>query len=155
MWEKLFQSIFTTDSYILFAALLTLICLYICKRKVKHIKAYVADWERNPEVTTVKYIHGELSVAYNLFTAAISLFPLLGMFGTVKGLLGLNLAVGNMENIKYNFFGALTSTAWGILFSIIFKIVHALVQNEIEEQIAASEKMEKESLSMHTSATGN
>ena len=28
---------------------------------------------------------------------------------------------GDMENVKANFFAALTSTAWGIIFSILFK----------------------------------
>lgn len=55
----------------------------------------------------------------------ISIFPLLGMLGTVIGLLGLDLASGDMDNIKNNFFIALTSTAWGIIFSVIFKVAHA------------------------------
>ena len=54
------------------------------------------------------------------------------MFGTVKGLLGLDLATGDMENIKNNFFIALTSTAWGILFSMGYKILHAIIEDDIE-----------------------
>jgi len=70
---------------------------------------------------------------YTLFVTIISLFPLLGMLGTVNGLLGLDLANGDMENIKVNFFAALTSTAWGIIFSVIFKILHAFQVDKCED----------------------
>ena len=55
-----------------------------------------------------------LEILYALFTTMITIFPLLGMFGTVAGLLGLDF--DDLENIKNNFFVALTSTAWGIIF---------------------------------------
>ena len=71
----------------------------------------------------------------------ISIVPLLGMFGTVRGLLGMDLAGGDSALIKGNFFGALTSTAWGIVFSVTFKLVHALVRDHIENQIERSRQM--------------
>ena len=82
--------------------------------------------------------------SYTLFVTFISIFPLLGMFGTVCGLLGLDLSAGDMENIKNNFFMALTSTAWGIIFSVIFKIVHAYYADDIEEQIEIAKKLSEE-----------
>ena len=41
--------------------------------------------------------------------------------------------------IKIKFFNALTSTAWGIIFSIIFKSVHAVFQSWIEAQLNKTE----------------
>ena len=66
------------------------------------------------------------------------------MFGTVRGLLMMDFVAGNIEFMKHNFFSALTSTAWGIIFSIFFKIVYALVNNKIEICIEESENMERE-----------
>lgn len=73
-----------------------------------------------------------LEWCYNMFITLITLFPLLGMFGTVAALLSLDLT-GEIEQIKGNFFNALTSTAWGIVFSVLFKIVNAIVENKIEQ----------------------
>ena len=74
---------------------------------------------------TVYYL---LDVFYTLFITIISLFPLLGMLGTVFSLIDLG-NVFNSENadinaIKPDFFLALTSTAWGIIFSVFFKLVN-------------------------------
>lgn len=88
-----------------------------------------------------KYLCQQLKVLYTLFITSISIFPLLGMFGTVIGLLGLDLSTGDMENIRTNFFIALTSTAWGIIFSVIFKVLHALIADYVEEQIELSKKL--------------
>ncbi len=84
---------------------------------------------------------GSTEMAYNLFVTMITIFPLLGMLGTVFGLLGLDLANGDMNNIKNNFFIALTSTAWGIIFSVIFKLFHAVFAGRVEEQIVMAKKM--------------
>ena len=55
------------------------------------------------------------------------------MLGTVFGLLGLDLTNGDMSNIRDNFFIALTSTAWGIIFSVFFKIFDALLNEDVED----------------------
>lgn len=79
-----------------------------------------------------------LDVTYTLFITVVSLFPLLGMFGTVKSLIGLGgvfEADGDMNGIKSEFFLALTSTALGIIFSVFFKTINAFAQPFIENQI--------------------
>lgn len=45
-----------------------------------------------------------------------------------------------MENIKSNFFMALTSTAWGIICSVGFKIADARNLDAIEYEISAAER---------------
>ena len=76
-----------------------------------------------------------LDILYTLAITLISLFPLLGMFGTVKALLELDMSQ-EMSALKEHFFSALTSTAWGIIFSVIFKIINSLFQPYIENQIS-------------------
>jgi len=127
-WEKLFSSLGTSDGYILIFAVLSLVFLLTSLWLSRIIDK---DIKSNQPVTRV---HQILSVFYTLFVTFISLFPLLGMFGTVRALLELDLS-GDLEIIKIKFFNALTSTAWGIIFSIIFKTIHALFQSWIETQL--------------------
>lgn len=127
-WEKLFSSLGASDGYILIFAVLSLVFLLTSLWLSRIIDK---DIKLNQPVARV---HQILSVFYTLFVTFISLFPLLGMFGTVRALLELDLS-GELEIIKIKFFNALTSTAWGIIFSIIFKTVHALFQSWIETQL--------------------
>lgn len=126
--QKLFSSITSTDSYILIFAVLALVFL-LTSLWLAH--AVDKDLQQNQPV---KRIHQLLGVFYTLFITFISLFPLLGMFGTVRALLELDLS-GDLELIKLKFFNALTSTAWGIICSVIFKIIHAIFQSWIEYQL--------------------
>ncbi len=66
---------------------------------------------------------------YSLFVNITGIFPLLGILGTVVSLLGL---VSDMENVTGNFYGALTSTFWGLIFAIVFKFLDGLISPEIE-----------------------
>lgn len=68
-----------------------------------------------------------MNLWYSLFANSVSIFPLLGMFGTVKALIGL---AGRMSEAGADvelFFQALTSTAWGIIFAVLFKIADAVL----------------------------
>ena len=144
MLKKLFASILGSDIYILVACFLAIGFLLMCWHYIRLIRRYIADWHNDGDLDFSKYMHGRLRVWYSLFVTMISIFPLLGMFGTVRGLLMMDFVAGNIEFMKHNFFSALTSTAWGIIFSIIFKMVYALVSNKIEICIEESEKMERE-----------
>ena len=70
----------------------------------------------------------------------ISFFPLLGMLGTVTALLKLDLTEAN-DSVKNNFFDALTSTAWGIVFSLIFKGMNAFIETDIEDITDKADKL--------------
>ena len=85
-----------------------------------------------------------LSVSYTLLITITSLFPLLGMLGTVKALIELDLSQ-DLEVIKVNFFNALTSTAWGIIFSAFFKLGIAFIQTEIEMRLDQAKILIQES----------
>lgn len=81
-----------------------------------------------------------LDIPYTVFVTLISIFPLLGMLGTVIALLGLDLS-GDTESLKANFFMALDTTMWGIIFAVVFKIVNAFFQPFIEAQIEKAKNL--------------
>lgn len=81
-----------------------------------------------------------LDIPYTVFITLISVFPLLGMLGTVIALLSLDLS-GDTEALKGNFFQALDTTMWGIIFAVIFKVINAFFQPFIEAQIEKSKNL--------------
>ncbi len=85
------------------------------------------------------------NVLYNIFLAIVSIFPLLGMLGTVLALLGLDLSTGDMSGLKQQFFMALDTTALGLVYSIVFKFAHSLVQTKIETAILKIDEIIKKS----------
>lgn len=76
-------------------------------------------------------IHFKQDKFYGFFVNLVSIFPLLGMIGTVLALLSLDLSADN-GSITTNFFGALTSTFWGAVFGTVFKIADSSVSTKIE-----------------------
>ena len=138
VFHKLGESIITNDFYILVAFFIEVGFLIFAAAAAHHIMIRIENRKGK------KCSNSWLIVSYNLFTTGISIFPLLGMFGTVSALLGLDLTAGDMSNIKNNFFNALTSTAWGIIFSVFFKLVNAFVENYFDTKIAESTAMAEE-----------
>ena len=129
--EKIWKSLFTSDIYILVFVIFALICLILTLLFNHDINSNMKKWEC--EKFYKKRINFGLNVSYTLFVTLISIFPLLGMFGTVKALLELDLS--NIDNAKNNFFDALTSTTWGIIFAVIFKLVNAFIATSVENNI--------------------
>lgn len=70
--------------------------------------------------------------AYHIFMNFIMIFPLLGILGTVVSLLPLVSGLGQAQ-VQSNFFAALTSTLWGLVFAIVFKILDGLLSGGIED----------------------
>ena len=66
---------------------------------------------------------------YTMFTNLTGIFPLLGILGTVISLLPM---VQDMGNMQANFFVALTSTLWGLVFAIFFKVLDGMLSPRIE-----------------------
>ncbi len=82
---------------------------------------------RESDVVEMRNKMGRL---YSVFVNLTGIFPLLGILGTVTSLLAL---VNDMSDVQGNFYGALTSTFWGIVFSIIFKIMDGVISSKIED----------------------
>lgn len=65
---------------------------------------------------------------YTLFTNVTGIFTLLGILGTVRSLLNI---VNSGADINNEFLGALTSTFWGIVFTIVFKIADTCISTKL------------------------
>lgn len=72
------------------------------------------------------------NLSYTLFVNVTSIFPLMGLLGTVISLLPMVKIMGDLDAQTGSFFLALTSTFWGIVFAIIFKGINGLVEAEID-----------------------
>ncbi|MCL2356879.1 MAG: MotA/TolQ/ExbB proton channel family protein [Defluviitaleaceae bacterium] len=76
---------------------------------------------REMRETTEKY--------YSMFSNLTGTFPLMGILGTVISLIPL---VQNIENMQQNFFIALTSTLWGLIFAVIFRLLDGVLVPRLE-----------------------
>ena len=101
------------------------------------IFAIVVSKYYNNQKDLKKHLYYVLDISYTFFIGIITIFPLLGMLGTVVALIAVGANFQNGSNIDVGkFFLALTSTAYGIIFSIIFKLLNFAVQPFIENQIS-------------------
>lgn len=106
----------------------------------KEIKKELSNWEKDQNIedfdknSDIKEYYKKILKNYVLFTTIITIFPLLGMLGTVSSLLGLDMSNPEaINNAKDNFFYALSSTFFGIIFAIGFKWLNALTLYDIED----------------------
>ncbi|MBQ4349958.1 MAG: MotA/TolQ/ExbB proton channel family protein [Clostridia bacterium] len=132
-FEKMFNSI-SEDWYIFAAAAISVICLLCIWWSVKEIDKSFDRWKNENHYS--KLIYNVLTISYNLFLTLITIFPLLGMFGTVKSLLSLNfMDEAAMLIARNSFFDALTSTAWGIIFALLFKTLNAFISTYVDDSV--------------------
>ena len=141
----LFKSIFTTsDIIILFFAIATGGVFYLTFRVQKalfdnlRINERLANPKEKKPLTTKEIQEHEdlvlkqrdkMNVRYAFFSNMTAIFPLLGMLGTVKSLIGVASNIAGTEIDQ--FFGALTSTAWGIIFAVIFKLLDSFISVKV------------------------
>lgn len=68
---------------------------------------------------------------YALYSNLTTMFPLMGMLGTVVSLIPMVNSIG--AETTGLFFSALTSTFWGIVFALIFKLLDASISYKIDD----------------------
>ena len=73
----------------------------------------------------------QMNKYYSSFSIITTMFPLFGMLGTVMALIPMVSTIGAEDTSL--FFGALTSTFWGILFALICKILDTRINYKIED----------------------
>ena len=129
--RKMLPHLFSQDWYIGAWALLTVVLLFLTRRLTQEVQTLTAP---DSELKMLRAQRQKLNVCYSALTAFISIFPLWGMFGTVISLLSLDMG-GDLSSVQDNFFTALTSTAWGILFAILFKVLNALFVSVKTEEV--------------------
>ena len=74
---------------------------------------------------------------YTWYVNISAVFPLLGILGTVIALIGMQ---GEGINADDSFLVALTSTFWGLVFSIIFKSIQTLIEARLDEGVREAER---------------
>lgn len=140
---KMISSIVSSDTIILIVAVLTGVIFWNIIKKKNEFRTNFYKWKQERRFKKINAKTGSLKKWHNIFITLISFFPLLGMLGTVVALLKLDLTEAN-DSVKNNFFDALTSTAWGIVFSLGFKGANAFIETEIQDYIDKAEKLIKE-----------
>ncbi len=155
-WSKFGHAISPYYNLIIlaFAVITALIAINLHQNR-QSVDNEIYDWEASSDdlynvdkVDRIFDSYRKMNTQYTLFITLISIFPLLGMLGTVLALLGLDMSSAEaISNAKNNFFGALTSTAWGIIFAVAFKIVNAKffadVEDLIQRHLALIKKLRK------------
>ena len=142
----IFMNLWGYDILIFLTAAVTAVVYKMLKRsanklyKKMHLTVFVPDGGvskreaerdikklREQDVVAMRNHTGKL---YSLFVNLTGIFPLLGILGTVVSLLGL---VADNTDVTGNFYGALTSTFWGLVFAIIFKFLDGVISSKIED----------------------
>ena len=137
---KMFSSIVSSDTVILLVAVLTGVIFWNVRTKKNELAENFPKWKAEKRYKKISVKVSALRKRHNIFITLISFFPLLGMLGTVTALLKLDLTEAS-GSVKNNFFDALTSTAWGIVFSLIFKGMNAFIETDIEDAVDKAEKL--------------
>lgn len=146
IFSVIFMNFWGYDLIIFIAAVLTAVMYFSLKKSADglynkmHLTVFVPDGNlsrkeadndisglRETDIVTMRNNMGKL---YSIFVNLTGIFPLLGILGTVISLLGL---VSDTTDITVNFYGALTSTFWGLVFAIIFKFLDGIISAKIED----------------------
>lgn len=116
---------------------IALTCLVITGIKAMEIDRQTGKANKSDQIKRLFYW---ADILYTMFITIISIFPLLGMLGTVLSLLALDIS-GDTEPLKENFFTALETTGLGIVLAVVFKVINAFVQPYLETQISKARQL--------------
>ncbi len=145
-WQVIGTNLLGFDLIIFITAALNGVCYYFTRLytdqlyKKLHLVVFVPSHRNNPEkvAKAIKNLDESGIVAlrkrsealYSIFANVTAIFPLLGILGTVVSLLPM---VAELADMQQNFFAALTSTFWGLVFAIIFKLLDGFLASRIED----------------------
>ena len=134
------------DLIIFITAVLNLICFVYTRRtadalyKLLHRLVFVPSHTHDHETLAeaIRSVDEEEALAlrkrseslYAVFVNVTAIFPLLGILGTVVSLLPM---VADLSNMQMNFFSALTSTFWGLVFAILFKLLDGFLSSRMDD----------------------
>ena len=146
VFQVIAQNLLGFDLIIFVAAALNLACYCLARRNADrlyrklHMMVFIPSRRRDPESVSraIRDIDEERVLAmrkrseslYSVFVNVTSIFPLLGILGTVVSLLPM---VSELADMQTNFFAALTSTFWGLVFAILFKLLDGFLSSRMED----------------------
>ncbi len=146
VFQVILKNLLGFDLIIFVAAALNGVCYYLARRNANalyrklHMIVFVPSRRSDPESVSrdIRNIDEEQVVAmrkrseslYSVFVNVTAIFPLLGILGTVVSLLPM---VSELADMQTNFFAALTSTFWGLVFAILFKLLDGFLSSRMED----------------------
>lgn len=149
---SILKNILGYDGLIIVAAIVNFIVFWFCLMYTNKIynhfnrKDHVSNLQQEQKLaigkTTIKKDNTmtdeellanreKMNCLYTWYTNITSIFPLMGMFGTVLSLLSMMDLIGTEATGA--FFEALTSTFWGIIFAMIYKAVDSFISYKIDD----------------------
>lgn len=145
-WQVIGKNFLGFDLIIFICAALTGVCYYFARQytmqlyKKLNLLVFVPSHKHDPErvARAIRNVNEGEVVAlrkkaegfYAIFANLTAIFPLLGILGTVVSLLPM---VAELSDMQQNFFAALTSTFWGLVFAIIFKLLDGFLSARLED----------------------
>lgn len=145
-WQVIGKNLWGFDLIIFLTAVLNGVCFYFARlytdqlHKKLNLVVFLPSHKQRPEALAkaIKDMDEGSFVAlrkkaegfYSVFSNVTAIFPLLGILGTVVSLLPMVAALSDMQQ---NFFAALTSTFWGLVFAIIFKLLDGFLAARLED----------------------
>lgn len=146
IFSVIFMNFWGYDLIIFITAVMTAVIYLSLKKSADslynklHLTVFVPDGnlsriEADNDISDLResdiaFMRNNMGKLYSVFVNLTGIFPLLGILGTVISLLGL---VSDTTDITSNFYGALTSTFWGLVFAIIFKFLDGIISARIED----------------------
>lgn len=87
--------------------------------------------DNNPKIDLhlLRKLKEEETKCYHIFVSITTIFPLMGILGTIISL--LKLVSFDSDTIMLNFTTALTSTFWGLVCAIVFKAIDGTISSKI------------------------
>lgn len=144
--STVFMNFFGYDFFIFIAAAVTLVVYFRLKKAVNELSEKMHPTIHiSNGVDSSKQVHKEIysmkeddvvnmrkrmGKLYSVFVNLTGIFPLLGILGTIISLLNM---VSSFNDVQGNFYGALTSTFWGLVFAIIYKFLDGIISARIED----------------------
>ena len=142
----IFKNLVGFDLMIIIVGILNGVCFYFVKKMADrlyrklHLQIFVPSHSEDRESIPDKFdireeeeiiaLRKKAEALYAVFVNVTAIFPLLGILGTVLSLIPL---VSQMADFETNFFAALTSTFWGLVFAIIFKLLDGFLSARMED----------------------
>ncbi len=95
------------------------------------LKQFIDNDKNKIDLHTIKKLKDVEATYVNMLLTIMSVFPLLGILGTIIALLGM-VNLGSQE-VLINFTTALTSTFWGLVFAIAYKGLTSMLMAQNEQ----------------------
>ncbi len=146
VFKIIFKNLIGFDLMIIIVGILNGVCFYFVKKladqlyKKLHLQFFVPSHSDDSETIPQRFgakeeeeivgLRKKAEALYAVFVNVTAIFPLLGILGTVLSLIPL---VSQMAAFETNFFAALTSTFWGLVFAITFKLLDGFLSARMED----------------------